>query len=208
MRAAIRKLTDDERETVGRNLGLVYTIAATMGLGGRLTDDVIQAGTLGLMRAAQKYDPARGFAFSTYAAYWIRQGIGRHVESDRLVHVPVHAQRGTRPESVTEWGRKLRGDVEAGAAAAMARPESLDATGRPTRGGDDPAEEAERADLIDRVRDAVASLPPLEREAVARAMAGESRKDVAKAMGKDRSVVLRTERAAHERLRGMLAGLA
>ena len=54
-------------------------------------DDLIQEGNLGLLKGTEKYDPARGFEFSTYVTWWIRQGITRAIADKALtIRVPVH----------------------------------------------------------------------------------------------------------------------
>ena len=53
--------------------------------------DIVQAGNLGLSRAIQKFDERKGFRFSTYATWWIRQAITRHVaDTGRIIRLPVH----------------------------------------------------------------------------------------------------------------------
>lgn len=79
------------------NLRLVVSIARRYQNQGVSFMDLVEEGNLGLMRAVEKFDPERGFRFSTYATWWIRQSVDRAVMSQgRTVRLPIHIMREVR----------------------------------------------------------------------------------------------------------------
>ena len=91
LRSAVRAADDARRRFIQSNLRLVVSIAKRYQTPGMSLLDLIQEGNLGLMRAVEKFDHRKGFKFSTYATWWIRQAIGRGIaDKGRTIRLPSH----------------------------------------------------------------------------------------------------------------------
>ena len=108
LRKAILAGEDATTQFINSNLRLVVSVARKYQWSGLPLSDLIQEGNLGLIHAVEKFDWRKGFKFSTYATWWIRQSIGRAIENTaHTVRVPAHVGDEIRR------ARRVQGELEA-----------------------------------------------------------------------------------------------
>ena len=203
VRRRVRKGEDAHRAFVQSNLRLVVSIAKRYQASGLPLLDLIQEGNLGLIHAVDKFDWRRGFKFSTYATWWIRQAISRGIaNTGRTIRLPVHAgdnvlrlQRArtvlelrlAREATHAELAEELGATVEQVRQTMMIVAEPISLSHPLSDDGD-----TELGDIVeDRgapspFEGAVAALLPAEVEKLLRALSDRERRVIALRFGLDR----------------------
>jgi RNA polymerase sigma factor (sigma-70 family) len=228
---ALRRAGERARQKmVARNMRLVATQARSFSCDTTVAvdvEDLIQEGAVGLNRAAELFDPARGYAFSTYAIWWIRQSMRSLIYTGGTIRIPqksassMHRLRQWEEAFVARVGR-MPTDVEAMAemkvgaarlrtlrqAAAVAHVGSLDAPIGEEDGdtwGSTIGATAAEASSSELVLEALSPWPVLQ-EVMDRMLSGETAGQISQAMGISRNDVIAREDQAMRVAKRRLAG--
>jgi RNA polymerase primary sigma factor len=177
--AAIRDADDARQRFLLANLRLVVSIARRIPPPpGMDVEDLVQEGIVGLEHAVAKFDGEKGYKFSTYATWWIRQAIGRAIDAGALIRVPTHRSSDLRARLRAVEGDPGRLEPEVARLYWLGHTSSLDQPGAGRPDGDqlsaflpstepDPGDLAVGGDEATRVRVALLDLPERARLAIA-----------------------------------------
>lgn len=196
---ALTPLTDDERETVAANLGLAGAFVGRFKLNHHDHDDTFQDAAVGLMRAARTHDPDKG-ALSTHASFWMRSATVKGSQKRTTIRLPAHVWDAMRE------GREPRYGDDARRALGVGSYDALDDADPPTDSAVKAVDDADERDyMLDKLRAAMATLTPLERDVIeSRFWRGEQYNAIGRRHGKRRTWADGVARAALARLREYL----
>ena len=155
------------RVLINANLRLVVNIAKRYAGGALPMIDLIQEGNIGLMQAVKRFDYRRGFKFSTYATWWIRQAITRALSNDsRVIRLPVHVVEALRkiktlvPRLANELGRDPTvAEIGSELNLSAARVREIIRAGRATMSLEAPKGDDPEDTLVDYVEDETSAQP-------------------------------------------------
>jgi RNA polymerase primary sigma factor len=122
-----------KEKLIERNLGLVHLVARTYSASGVPFADLVQEGTVGLVRAAEKFDHRRGLKFSTYAVWWIRRSILEAIANSNVIRIPAKARQQLTAVRRAEAELRRIGPAHASDGAIAERIQLSEATVRSLR---------------------------------------------------------------------------